>query len=322
MRVLVSTLASAALVSLAHCAASAQTFPVKPVTLVIPYATGGNSDIMGRALAQKLSDLWKQTVVIDNRPGGTTTVGTAHAARQPGDGYTLLLVAPPGVTTQYIYPNLSYVLLRDLRAISLVAHYPLVTTVHPSVPARSLKELFAHSRAKPGIAYPTPGAGTTVHLITEKMAQEEKLDLVHVPYKSGGQGVTDLAGGRLQFYSGPTLEVLPQIRAGRILPIAVLADRRMKLLPDVSTSVEQGFPQYQLSSWTTIAAPASTPAALLEKISADIAQVVKDASFREKLESQGAEFVGSTPAFAQEFWKKEDERWGPLVKQLKLQPDN
>jgi tripartite-type tricarboxylate transporter receptor subunit TctC len=319
MRLLVATAAS---LLLAAGAASAQTFPSKPVTLIIPYATGGNSDIMGRALAQKLSDLWKQSVVVENRPGGTTTVGTAYAAKQPADGYSLLLVAPPGVITQHVFPNLSYVLLRDLKAISWVAFYPLVTTVHPSVPARNLTELFAHARAKPGLAYPTPGAGTTVHLITEQMAIDQKLDLTHVPYKSGGQGVTDLAGGRLQFYSGPNLEVLPQIKAGRIIPIAVLSDRRSKVLPDVTTTVEQGFPQYQVSSWTTIGAPAATPQSIIDKISADIAQVIKDPDFRDKLESQGAEFVGSTAAAAQELWMKEDARWAPLVKTLKITPDN
>lgn len=302
--------------------AYAQNFPNKTVTLVVPFAAGGSSDLMARALGQKLSELWKQPVIIDNRPGGTTTTGTAHVARQPADGYTILLAPPPFVIMPHVYSNLSYVALRDFRAASLIAYYPLVTVVHPSLPVNNLKELIAYARAKPGTAYPSPGPGTSPHLISEYMAREEKLELVHVPYRSGGLGINDLIGGRLAFYSGPTTEVLPQIRAGTVRAIAVLSEARTRQLPNVSTSGEQGYGKYVATSWSTVVLSAKTPQSIIDKISADIAAIIKDPGFRSKMEEQGAEFVGAAPAAAQAFLVKEDNLWGPLVKASGIKPEN
>src|SRR5262249_41637055 len=259
-------------------------------------------------------DIWKQPVIIDNRPGGTTTTGTAFAATQAPDGYSILLAPPPFIIMPHVYSRLTYSALKDFRAITLIAYYPLVTAIHPSVPVNNLKELIEYARSKPGTAYPSPGPGTTVHLMTEFMAREEKLSLVHVPYRSGGQGLNDLIGGRLAFYSGPSTEVLPHIRAGTLRAIAVLANTRTKQLPDVATSVEQGYPQYVATSWSSLMVPAGTPQAIVDKINADVLKVIQDPSFRSKLEEQGAEFVGATPAAAQEFLLKEDKLWGPLVK--------
>ena len=302
--------------------ARAQDFPSKQVTLVVPFAPGGSSDIMARAIGQKLSELWKQPVIIDNKPGGTTTTGTAFAAIQPADGYTLLIAPPPFVIMQHVYSNLKYTPLTDFRAVSIIAYYPLVTVVHPSIPANNLKELIEYARSKPGSAYPSPGPGTSVHLITEYMAREEKINLVHVPYRSGGQGINDLIGGRLVFYSGPTTEVLQQVRAGMLRAIAVLADKRTKQLPDVPTSGEQGYGKYVATSWSALMVPAKTPQATIDKISADIKKVISDPDFRTKLEEQGAEFVGASPSEAQAFLVKEDNLWGPLVKASGIKPEN
>jgi tripartite-type tricarboxylate transporter receptor subunit TctC len=300
----------------------AQDFPAKAVTLIVPFAPGGSSDIMARAIGQKLSELWKQPVIIDNRPGGTTTTGTAYAATQTPDGYTLLLAPPPFVIMQHVYSNLKYVPLSDFRAVSIIAYYPLVTVVHPAIPANNLKELIEYARSKPGSAYPSPGPGTTVHLITEFMAREEKIDLVHVPYRSGGQGINDLIGGRLVFYSGPTTEVLQQVRAGMLRAIAVLAEKRTKQLPNVPTSGEQRYGKYVATSWSAMMVPAKTPQAIVDKISADIKKVIADPEFRTKLEEQGAEFVGASPSEAQAFLVKEDNLWGPLVKASGIKPEN
>jgi tripartite-type tricarboxylate transporter receptor subunit TctC len=319
MRLLVSSLAFYVLLS---TQSFAQDFPTKQVTLIVPFAPGGSSDIMARAIGQKLSELWKQPVIIDNRPGGTTTTGTAYAATQPADGYTLLLAPPPFVIMQHVYSNLKYVPLSDFRAVSLIAYYPLVTIVHPAIPANNLKELIEYARSKPGSAYPSPGPGTTVHLITEFMAREEKINLVHVPYRSGGQGINDLIGGRLVFYSGPTTEVLQQVRAGNLRAIAVLADKRTKQVPNVPTSGEQGFGKYVATSWSAMMAPSKTPQPIIDKISSDIKKVIADPEFRSKLEEQGAEFVGATPSEAQAFLVKEDSLWGPLAKASGIKPEN
>lgn len=306
-----------------HTPALAQGFPSKNVTLVVPFAPGGASDIMGRAIGQKLSEAWKQPVIIDNRPGASTTLGTAYAATQPADGYTLLLAPPPFVIMPHVYSNLRYKALEDFRAAAVIAYYPLVTVVNPSLPVNNLKELFEHARKNPGIAFASVGPGSSPHLMSEYMAREEKLDMVHVPYRSGGQVFADLITGRIAFYTGPSTEVLPQIRAGKVRPIAVLTDKRIKQLPDVATSAEQGFAKYLGSSWSSIVVPARTPGDIVEKIGKDIAAAVNDPAFRAKLEEQGAEFLsGATPAQAQQFLVSEDKLWSPLVKASGVKPEN
>jgi tripartite-type tricarboxylate transporter receptor subunit TctC len=300
----------------------AQSYPSRNVTLVVPFAPAGASDIMARAIGQKLSEMWKQGVIIDNRPGGSTTTGTAYVATQPADGYTLMLAPLPFVIMPHVYSNLRYKALEDFRAVSVIAYYPLVTVVHPSLPIRNLEELFAYARAKRGIAYGSVGPGTSPHLVSEYMAREEKIDMVHVPYRSGGQVLNDLTGGRIVFYTGPSTEVLPQIRAGALRPIAVLTEKRTRQLPEIHTAVEQGFGKYLGSSWSSIVVPAKTPQAIIEKVNADITAVINDPGFRSKLEEQGAEFLSASPAEAQAFLVKESNRWEPLVKASGVKPDN
>jgi tripartite-type tricarboxylate transporter receptor subunit TctC len=302
-------------------AAHGQAFPTRGVTVVVPYAAGGSSDIMGRALAAGLGERWKQNVIVENRPGGTTTVGTEQVSRMPADGYTLLLAAPPFVITSHVYPALKYDVRRDFRGVSLVAFYPLIVVVPQSLPVNTFPELLAHLRSAGSGAYPSPGAGTTVHLINELMAQREKLNLVHVPYKSGAHGVTDLIAGRLTFYAGPTLEVLPHIRSGALKPLAVLGSARTSHLPDVPSSAELGYGYLQGSSWTTIAIRSDTPADIVNKINADIAALVKTSQFRDRMAPQGAEIVGSTPEATTEFYEQEHLRWGPIARALKLKPE-
>jgi len=308
------------LVVLLPLPAIAQSYPSKTVTFVVPFAPAGVSDIMARALAQKLAETWKQPVIIDNRPGASTTTATAYVATQPADGYTLLLAAPPFVIMPHVYTNLRYKAIEDFRAISLIAYYPLVAVVNPSLPIHNLKELFDYARAHPGIPFASVGPGTTPHLVSEYMARDEKLDMVHVPYRSGGQVLNDLIAGRITFYLG-TAEVLPQIRAGALRAIAVMADSRSRQLPDVPTSGEQGYGKYVGTSWSSIVVAAKTPQPILDKMSADIVTAINDPDFRGKLEGQGAEFFAS-PAEAQAFLNREDKFWEPLVKASGIKPDN
>jgi tripartite-type tricarboxylate transporter receptor subunit TctC len=321
MNIIRPTVFALSVVLAASSAAFAQSFPTKPVTMVVPYSPGGSSDIMGRAIAQKLAEVWGQPVVVENRPGATTTVGAAHVARSAPDGYTMLLAAPPFVITQYVYPNLSYDSRKDFAPVSLIAYFPLILTVPESSPIKSLKDLIAAARAKPGATYASPGAGTTPHLIGELLAQREKLDMVHVPYKSGGQGVVDLIAGRLNFYAGTPQEVLPHIRSGKLRALAVLGPQRSDQIPDVPTSTELGFPYLQAQSWSTIVVPAGTPKDIVNKISADVVKVTKMPDVRERLTAQGAVFVGSTPEELAKFYDGEHERFGPLVKAIGLKPD-
>lgn len=299
----------------------AQDFPSKSVTMVVPMAPGGASDIMGRSIAQKLSELWGQTVVVENKPGGTTTVGTAQVSRAAPDGYTLMLAAPPFVITEYVYPDLPYNTRKSFEPVSLIAYYPLILVVNPSLPIHSVADLIAYAKKNPGLTYPSPGAGTTPHLIGELLAQKEKLELVHVPYKSGGQGVVDLIAGRLQFYAGVPTEVMPNIKAGKLRPIAVLARDRSVVVPDTPTSTEAGYPYLQAQSWSTIVAPIGTPKNVVNKISTDVAKSITAADLRERLTAQGAVFVGSSPEELKKFYDEEHERFGPLVKSIGLKPD-
>lgn len=302
-------------------ATTAQEFPTRPVTLVVPYGPGSGSDIMGRALAAQLSEIWKQPVVVENKPGATTTTATASFAKAPPDGYTLMVAPPPFITTKYVYPNLPYDSRTGFAPISLVAYYPLVLVVNASLPITNIEELVAYARKTPGVSYASPGAGTTPHLMGEMLARSEKLDIIHVPYRSAAQGVVDLLAGRLQFYAGSPPEVIPNIQAGKLRAIAVLGSERSKLMPDVPTSTEAGFGYLQATTWTSIIAPKGTPAAVIDKISAGIAKAVAVKSFRERLESQGAVFVGSTPADLQAFYDREHERFGPLITSIGLKPE-
>ena len=190
-----------------------------------------------------------------------------------------------------VYKNLKYNALEDFRAASVIAYYPLVTVVHATSPIKDLKGLFDHIRANPGAAYASVGPGSSPHLLAAFMSKEEKLNTVHVPYRSGGQVMSDLISGRILFYAAPSTEVLPQIQAGTLRPLRCLSEGRMKQLPDVSTSVEQGFKKYVASSWSSIVVPAKTPQAIIDKLNADIAAIIKDPSFRDALEEQGAQFI-------------------------------
>ena len=300
----------------------AQDYPSKNVVIVVPFSPGGASDIMARALGQKLSEMWKQPVIIDNRPGGSTTTGTAHAATQRPDGYTLLLAPPPFIIMPHVYSNLRYDVAEGF---SRGLGDGLLSARHRGAPVLAGEQpqgIVRYARSKPGIAYASVGPGTSPHLVSEYMAREEKLDMVHVPYRSGGQIVGDLISGRIAFYSGPTTETLPQIRAGTVRPIAVLTETRTKQLPDVPTSGQQGYGKYKATSWSSMVVPANTPQAIIDKVSADIATVLKDSGFRTRLEEQGAEIVGASPAEAQAFLVNEDKLWGPLVKASGVKPEN
>ncbi|MGV6871786.1 Bug family tripartite tricarboxylate transporter substrate binding protein [Pseudochelatococcus sp. B33] len=301
--------------------ARAETFPTKPVTLVVPYAPGGSSDIMGRNLAQQLGEVWSQPVVVENRPGATTTVGAEYVSRAPADGYTLLLAPPPFVITQHVYPDLKYKTDTSFEPISLVAYYPMVLVVNPNLPVHTIKELVEHARANPGVTYLSPGAGTTSHLVGELLAQRETLDMVHVPYKSGGQGVVDLIAGRIDFYAGVPTEVIPHVQAGKLRAIATLAAERSQLLPDVPNAVEAEYDYLQIQSWSSIVAPKGTPQTIVDKISADIAKAIAYPDFRERLIERGAVLVGSTPDDLKEFYVAEHDRFGPLVKSIGLKPE-
>jgi len=299
--------------------ASAAAFPEKPVTLVVPFGTGSGSDVMGRALAGKLSEIWGQRLLVENRPGAATTLGAAHAAKLPPDGYSLLLAPPPWLITQYVFDKLSYT-TDSFDPISLVAIYPMVFVVPKDSKFTSLKQLVEHARTGGSVSYASVGPGSTPHLMGEMLAGQQKLKLVHVPYGSGGQATVDLIAGRTDFYGGHPTEVLNHVKAGSLRALAVLAPERLKALPDVPTSSEAGFPDLQIFSWTTIVAPKGTPKTIRDKISADIKTAMEDEKFTSTFQQNGAVFIGSTPEELATFYEGEHKKFGPLVKSIGIKP--
>lgn len=296
--------------------AAAQGFPARPVTIVVPLGPGSASDIMARALGAALQEAWGHPVVVDNRPGASGTLGAAQVARAAPDGYTLLLAPPPSYITPMFMPNAGYDPARDLKPVSLVAYYPLVMTVNPSVPATTLREFIAWAKANPGATYGSPGPGSPLHLMAALLAKQEGLEIVQVSYRTPAQGMTDVMAGLLRFYPGPTLEVLPNVQAGRLRALAVMDPHRSAALPDVPTAAEQGFPALSASIWSMLMAPAATPAPVLASIAQAATAAARAPAFRERLTQQGAEVVGLGMAESAAFLQAEDTRWRPLVREL------
>lgn len=303
--------------------ALSQSYPAKPVRLVVPFAPGNSSDNMARVLAQKLSELWTQPVVVENKPGATTTIGTEFVVKSAPDGYTLLLAPPSFVVAPHVYPKLNYNRARDFTPVSLVAFYPLLLVVNAANPAKDMAELIAQAKAKPGMMYASVGNGSMGHLAGELVHRRAGVDMVHVPYKSSGQAAIDLIGGLISFYFSGAPEVLSNIRSGRLNVLAVLvpSGKRLALLPAVPTARESGFPEIEAVLWAIVAAPASTPRNIVDRISADIARVVAMPDIRERFIAQGAELVGSTAEEAAQFIRSEDAKWGPLVKSLGIRAE-
>ncbi len=298
--------------------ALSQSYPSKAVRLVVPFSPGNSSDTLARALAQKLPELWTQPVVVENRPGATTTIGTDFVAKSAPDGYTLLLAPPSFVVSPYVYSKLNYNRQRDFTPVSLVALYPLVLVVNAANPATSIADLIAHAKAKPGMMFGSVGNGSMGHLAGELVHLRTDGKMVHVPYKSSAQAAIDLIGGLISFYFSGAPEVLSHIRSGRLNALAVLgpSGKRLTLLPAVPTAQESGFPEIEAVLWAIVVAPAATPRSIVDQISVDIARVVAMPDFRERFIAQGAELVGSTMEEAAQFIRGEDAKWGPLVKSL------
>ncbi|RVT99232.1 tripartite tricarboxylate transporter substrate binding protein [Rhodovarius crocodyli] len=296
--------------------ALAQSFPARAVTIIVPLGPGSASDIMARALGQALQQAWGQPVVVDNRPGAIGTLGAAQVARAAPDGYTLLLAPPPSYITPMFMPNAGYDPAKDLKPISLLAYYPLVLTVNPAIPATNMREFIAWAKANPGATYGSPGPGSPLHLITALLAKQEGLDLVQVSYRTPAQGMTDTIAGILRFYPGPTLEVLPNIQAGRLRALATFDPRRSAALPDVPTAAEQGYPAISGSIWSMLMAPAGTPDAIMARLAEAATTAALAPAFRERMTQQGAEVVGLGQAESARYLAAEDARWRPLVREL------
>jgi tripartite-type tricarboxylate transporter receptor subunit TctC len=296
--------------------AAAQNYPAKTVRLIAPFAPGGATDVLARLTAQKLGERWSQTVIVDNRPGAGGNIGAEAAARSAPDGYTLLVAGAPHAINMTLYRNLSYNLATDLVAVNRIAGYPSAIVVHPSLPARSVKELIALAKARPGeLNFGSPGPGSPNRLAIELFMIMANVKMTHIPYKGGsGQMVTDLVAGHVQLASIGLPPSMQYVKAGRLRAIAVTSAKRSPLLPEVPTVSEAGLPGFDVTSWYGVFAPAALPRNLVTKVNGDISAILEAPDLRERLQRMDAEPAPQSPEDFARFVREEIAKWAKVVK--------
>jgi tripartite-type tricarboxylate transporter receptor subunit TctC len=281
---------------LVACAVLAQEYPSRPVRVVVPFAAGGPNDLIARLVAQKLAESFGQPFPVENRPGAGGNVGTEYVAKSAHDGYTLLSAGPGSLIVNPLMGKVPYDTQRDFAPIALLARAPNALVAHPALPARSVAELIALARARPGaINYASGGEGSTPHLAAVLFASMAGVELTHVPYKGTAPATTDLIGGQVQIAFLGVPAVLPHIRSGKLRVLAVTGLRRSPGLPDVPTVSESGVPGYEVSPWYGLLAPAGTPRSIVARLAVEATRIVRAPETSENLSQQGAEAVGSTP---------------------------
>jgi tripartite-type tricarboxylate transporter receptor subunit TctC len=310
------TLGAALLASVSSIApiAYAQGYPSKPITLIVPFAPGGGSDGVARVLAKRLGDTSGMQIIVDNKGGAGTNIGNEAAARAKPDGYTLLLGQVTLGINPSLYPKLNYN-VRDLTPVSLIAVSPTVLVVNPTVPAKSVKELVALAKAKPGtLYYGSGGNGTSVHLAGELFKGLAGIDIKHVPYKGSGPAVTDLMGGQIQMMFDTAPSAVPRVKSGSLRALAVTGNHRLPELPDVPTFAEAGYKDFDAPAWYANMGPPGMPKDVVAKLNAEIAKALADSETDKRLLAMGAVPTPSTPEQLSEHLRRELDKWGKVIR--------
>ncbi|HET7763511.1 MAG TPA: tripartite tricarboxylate transporter substrate binding protein [Burkholderiales bacterium] len=308
--------------ALLAAAPAAMAQSAKPVRIVVPYAAGGAVDVVSRTVGQRMSEQMKSPVVVDNRPGANANLGADLVAKAAADGSTLLMGANGLATNVSLFQNLPFDARRDFAPVGRVGYAPLVLVVSPASPAKSLTELLALARAKPGsLNYGSAGNGSSQHLATELLRIQTGIDVVHVPYKGGAPAITDLMGGRIAFFITNPVEVAANIKAQRLRALAVASPKRIAMLPEVPTFAEAGVPGYEAFVWWGLFAPAKTPHDTVARLSAEMLKALEDAGVREKLSALGAVVDPLGADAFDAFYRAEIEKWAKVVKTSGIQPD-
>ncbi|HUL91307.1 MAG TPA: tripartite tricarboxylate transporter substrate binding protein [Burkholderiales bacterium] len=301
----------------------AQTYPGRPIKFIAPFPPGGSSDLLCRLLGQKLAEALGQPVAVENRPGANASIGHEYAAKQPADGYTILIASSSALTVNpYLYKRVGFDPIADFSPISMVASAGQVLVVHPSVPATSVKELVALARARPGkLNFGSGGKGNTSHLSAEIFKLSTGIDVVHIPYKGTVQAVSDLVAGQLQFVFADMVPAMPHIRAGRLRPLAVTTGTRSAVLPDLPTMSEAGVPGYRTGVWWAVMVPKGTPDAIVGRLNAELGRIVKLPDVQEKYASLGVSTEHSTPQYVTEKIKTDTLEIAKVLKAAGVEPE-
>ncbi|WP_019702978.1 tripartite tricarboxylate transporter substrate binding protein [Paracidovorax oryzae] len=311
---LVAAVALAA--GLAHAA-----FPERPVTIVVPYAPGGAADAVARVIATRMGARLGTSVIVDNKAGASGTIGASFVAKAPADGYTMLYDATPYSINPHLFPRMPYA-STALQPLSLVLLAPNVLIVKADSPLRTVDDLVARAKAQPGkLNFASGGSGTVQRLAAELFRQQLGLDMVHVPYKSGGPAIADVMGGQVDFMFGTVAATYPLITGGKLRALAVSAPERSRRLPEVPTVAEAAIPGYEAYEWNGMFLPAGTPAPVAAQLQQALAEVLKEDEVRQRLTDLGAQPIGSTPAEFATFLKKEDAKWGEVVRKGNIKLD-
>ena len=314
--------ACAALIGWSGGVAGQTAYPSRPVRLLVPYVAGGGSDFVGRTVATKLTEMWGSPVVVENRPGGGTNIAAELVARAAPDGHMLLLGGTPSTVNVSLYPKLPYDTVKDFAPVIHLDRAPNVLAVHPSLPAKSVKELIALARAKPGaLNFASAGIGSSNHLSGELFRVMARIDIVHVPYKGGAAAVTDLLGGQVALYFGTTPSTMPLVKSGRLRGLAVTTAKRTPVAPELPTMAEAALPGFESSAWHGVFAPAGTPPAVITRLNADLNALLKSPEVVQRFASQGIDPTGGSAADFAAFVKEDIAKYRKLVQTAGIRMD-
>jgi len=292
-----------------------QNYPNRPVRIVVPYPPGGGTDILARTLAQKLTELLGQPVVVDNRAGANGIIGTDQAAKAKPDGYTVLIAIATHAINPMLYAKLPYDTNTDLLPVSLLAEYPFVITVHPTVPAKTIREFIAFAKThRNQLSYASSGVGSGPHLGMELFKTMTGIEMVHVPYKGSGAAMTDVVSGQVQVFLNNFLSGMPMIKSGKVRPLAVTSLKRSSAMPELPTVAESGVPGFAVTGWYGMLVPAGTPAPVLNTLHEAVVSAVKSKDIKDRLSGDAAEPVGSTPQEFADFLRTEIDKWASVIK--------
>lgn len=314
MAMLVHVLAASAILALGALPAAAQ-YPAKPIRYIVAYTPGGGADMLARAVGQKLSEAWGQQVLVENRPGAGTNIGSEVAAKSPPDGYTLFMPTVANAINPTLFPRLNYDLMKDFSHITNLAKVPGILVVHPSVPVKNVKELVALAKAQPDqLRHGSTGIGSPHHLAGEIFKTMSGVKMVHVPYKGASPALTDVVAGHIEVYFGAMVSTLPHVKSGRLRALGVTRLNRVAAVPEIPTISEQGLKGFETGSWFGASVPAGTSRDIIAKLHKEIVRIIALPELRDRMSADGTEFVGDTPEQFTAFLKGEIEKWGRAVK--------